>query len=155
MYALAVERSGYLSRILCCKGVIILLLFFDSCWPHTYRYTRTCIYTCTNPHMYTHTRTLGHMNTHTHARFFMHNHRYYTHTHTQYQSEPHHEVINFHDIVDEDERGLEDKFSHDFVGWMVELLPFRMVMLVAILFNSVIIGIQTNKYLVCGMECLG
>ena len=35
-----------------------------------------------------------------------------------------------------------------FVGWLIESLPFRMIMLVAILLNCVVIGIQTDKYLV-------
>ena len=57
-------------------------------------------------------------------------------------------MVNFHDIVDSDERSLEHKFSYVFVGWLVESLPFRMILLVAILLDSLTIGIQTNRYLV-------
>lgn len=57
-------------------------------------------------------------------------------------------MVNFHDIVDTDERNLEHRFSHVFVGWLVESLPFRMILLIAILLDSLTIGIQTDRYLV-------
>ena len=63
----------------------------------------------------------------------------------------HHKTVNFHDIVDEDERSLEHRFSHVFVGWLIESLPFRMTLLVAILLDSLTIGIQTDRHLVRGL----
>ena len=60
----------------------------------------------------------------------------------------HDKVVNFHDIVDEDERGMENKFSQVYLGQVLESLPFRMIMLVAIILDSLTIGIQTNQYLV-------
>ena len=34
-------------------------------------------------------------------------------------------VLSFSDVVDEDERALERRVRHVFVGWFVESIPFR------------------------------
>lgn len=73
-------------------------------------------------------------------------------------------MFSFSDIVDEDERSLERRVRHVFVGWFVESVPFRyrsgdchmtscdplhrIAMLLVILLNCVVIGIQTDRYLV-------
>ena len=57
---------------------------------------------------------------------------------------------SFHDIVDEDERAVEQRVRAVFVGWLVESLPFRVGMLTVILLNSIVIGVQTDRQLVSG-----
>lgn len=58
-------------------------------------------------------------------------------------------AIDFHDIVDRDEDYDQQHSTQMFVGILIESLPFRIGILVAIILNSVVIGLQTNKQLVC------
>ncbi len=60
-----------------------------------------------------------------------------------------HTTIDFHEVVDRDEDYDQQHSSQMFVGALIESLPFRAGILVAIVFNSVVIGLQTNKQLVC------
>lgn len=57
-------------------------------------------------------------------------------------------VVDFHDVVDRDKSYYEQHSSQLFVGALMESLPFRIGILVAILMNSIVVGLQTNKYLV-------
>ena len=50
--------------------------------------------------------------------------------------------------MDEDIAHLEEKISILLLGKLLESLAFRMLMLCFILMNCVVIGIQTDKYLV-------
>ena len=56
--------------------------------------------------------------------------------------------MNFHDIVDEDDRIKEERFTRAFVGWLIHSPGFKLFMLAVIILNSVLIGLQTIKYLV-------
>lgn len=60
----------------------------------------------------------------------------------------HRGAVDFRDIVDRDEAYFQQHSSQLFVGSLIESLPFRIGILVAILMNSIVIGLQTNKYLV-------
>ncbi|CAI7990970.1 hypothetical protein GBAR_LOCUS602, partial [Geodia barretti] len=56
-------------------------------------------------------------------------------------------ALSFTDIVDEDERTTEGRVQRVFVGWFVDSLAFRLAMLLVILLNCLVIGIQTDRYL--------
>ena len=51
-------------------------------------------------------------------------------------------------MVDEDERAVGRRVRQVFVGWFVESVAFRLAMLLVILLNCVVIGVQTDRYLV-------
>lgn len=57
-------------------------------------------------------------------------------------------AIDFHDIVDRDEDYDQQHSTQMFAGLLIESLPFRIGILLAILLNSIVIGLQTNKELV-------
>ena len=59
-----------------------------------------------------------------------------------------HNAVDFWDIVDRDESYYKQQASQLFAGYLVESLPFRIGILAAITLNSIVIGLQTNKYLV-------
>ena len=60
----------------------------------------------------------------------------------------HRGAVDFRDIVDRDEAYFQHHSSQLFVGSLIESLPFRISILAAILINSIVIGLQTDKYLV-------
>ena len=60
--------------------------------------------------------------------------------------------MNFHDVVDEDDRSMENRFSLVYIGWLIDSALFRVAMLIAIFLNCVVIGVQTDRYLV-GVVC--
>ncbi|XP_064384548.1 cation channel sperm-associated protein 4-like isoform X2 [Halichondria panicea] len=55
--------------------------------------------------------------------------------------------VNFHDVVDEDDRSMENRFSLVYIGWLIDSALFRVAMLIAIFLNCVVIGVQTDRYL--------
>ena len=63
--------------------------------------------------------------------------------------------------MDEDVAHLEERISILLLGKLLESLAFRMLMLCFILMNCVVIGVQTDKYLVsalfqlCTLKCIG
>lgn len=62
--------------------------------------------------------------------------------------------MDFHDIVDRDKFYYEQHSSQLFVGSLIESLPLRIGILVAIILNSIVVGLQTNKRLVsCTLPC--
>ena len=63
-------------------------------------------------------------------------------------ADEHHHAINFYDIVDKDEDYDHRHSTQIFVGSLLESLPFRIGILIAIFLNSVVIGLQTDKHLV-------
>ncbi len=63
-------------------------------------------------------------------------------------NEEDHNAVDFRDIVDRDESYYKQQASQLFAGYLVESLPFRVGILVAITMNSIVVGLQTNKYLV-------
>lgn len=65
-------------------------------------------------------------------------------------ADEHPSALDFHDIVDRDEDYDQQHSTQMFVGLLIESLPFRIGILAAILLNSIIIGLQTNKQLVSG-----
>ena len=62
--------------------------------------------------------------------------------------------FKFSDVVDEDIAHLEERISINLLGKLLESLAFRMLMLCFILVNCVVIGIQTDKYLVSELSYL-
>ncbi|CAI7990969.1 hypothetical protein GBAR_LOCUS602, partial [Geodia barretti] len=64
-----------------------------------------------------------------------------------HQSTDEENALSFTDIVDEDERTTEGRVQRVFVGWFVDSLAFRLAMLLVILLNCLVIGIQTDRYL--------
>lgn len=57
-------------------------------------------------------------------------------------------ALDFNDIVDKGE-DHDDQFStRMFAGLLLESLPFRIGILFAIVVNSIVLGLQTNKQLV-------
>lgn len=63
-------------------------------------------------------------------------------------TDEHPSAIDFHEIVDRDEDYDQQHSTQMFAGMLIESLPFRVGILAAILINSVVIGLQTNKQLV-------
>lgn len=63
-------------------------------------------------------------------------------------NEDNHNAVDFRDIVDRNESYYKQQASQLFAGYLVESLPFRIGILVAITLNSIVVGLQTNKYLV-------
>ena len=63
-------------------------------------------------------------------------------------NEEDHNAVDFRDIVDRDESYYKQQSSQLFAGYLVESLPFRIGILIAITMNCVVVGLQTNKYLV-------
>ena len=57
-------------------------------------------------------------------------------------------ILKFTDVVDEDLAHVEERISSQLLGRLLESLPFRIVMLFFIVLNCVIIGIQTDQYIV-------
>ena len=62
-------------------------------------------------------------------------------------------AIDFHDIVDKDEDHDHQYSTRMFAGLLIESLPFRIGILAAIVLNSIVIGLQTNKQLVSSSFC--
>ena len=56
--------------------------------------------------------------------------------------------VDFNDIVERDTTYYEQHSSQLFIGSLIESLPFRIGVLLAIVMNSIVVGLQTNKYLV-------
>eukprot|EP00128_Syssomonas_multiformis_P008843 Colp12_sorted_trinity150504_noHs@16679 len=56
-------------------------------------------------------------------------------------------MYNFNDIVDLDDEGLEDFVSNDLLGRLLDGVAFRIAILLIIIANSVLIGVQTNATL--------
>jgi hypothetical protein len=57
-------------------------------------------------------------------------------------------AIDFYDVVDRDEDYDKQHSTQMFAGILIESLPFRIGILAAIVINSIVIGLQTNKQLV-------
>ena len=56
---------------------------------------------------------------------------------------------DFNDIVDMDDKHVEDFTSKELVGSMVESTYFRIFIFALIVINSILIGLQTDEGLVC------
>ena len=131
----------------------IVLLISLSVWmwthphlptPHTHKYTPLLPSHVHPLHTHTHTSTppsFTHPLHHTH-----------THTHTHNTQKAENKSVNFHDVVDEDDRSMENRFSLVYIGWLIDSALFRVAMLIAIFLNCVVIGVQTDRYLV-GVVC--
>ena len=63
-------------------------------------------------------------------------------------------TVNFHDIVKKGKPHSKESLSHMFVGHFIESVAFRMGILLIIIFNSILVGLQTNRYLVCSYVVL-
>ena len=65
------------------------------------------------------------------------------------QTKPKNREIDFMEVVDEDEtQGYEDYVSEVLAGRLVESTAFRLTILIAILLNTVLVGLQTSNEMV-------